>query len=433
MSIHCLNLCGDWTQYKDKKCFKVLDIKAIQAEAVEKCVELNKDSSLVTIYDQEEQRFINELLVPFNNISMDAWIGMEYNGHEYDWMDGTDSNFTNWSEDTVRDGSELCVQMSLLNRTRGQWTDSSCKRPALIVCQKRQELNFNSLKDIIEDMIKTIDKQKVEFIVETKELIETNVKHEKEINSLNAVIDKVIEDYRLLIDKQNDDFNTKTQELENRINSLTEVIESQQKLMEKQTNDSNLEKQNLINEINVFIDEWNNYLNTKTEEFENKINTLTEVIENKEKLSQKQTNELKLKNEEQNKRIDSLIPLGFIYTQLPWQSAPHEFWPTMKWVDITRHYSGLFFRAEGGGSEPFGQTQQANQSWISNIVTGGYKPPKFMKFIFDIKVARLPETELGEWQKLYMNEALLDRIELFTTNGEVRPKNTAIRIWKRMK
>ena len=89
---------------------------------------------------------------------MNAWIGMEYNGHQYDWLDGTDSNYNNWSEESVREGSEPCVRMSLLNRTLGKWTDSSCKRLGLIVCQKRQVLSFDSLKDIIEDMIENINK-----------------------------------------------------------------------------------------------------------------------------------------------------------------------------------------------------------------------------------------------------------------------------------
>ena len=148
------------TQYTDRKCLKILPNKTTQAEALQKCVELNDNSTLVTINDMEEQQFINELLVQFNDISMNAWIGMEYNGQEYNWMDGTDSNFTNWSEDAIREGSESCVRMSLMNRTLGKWTDSSCKRHALIVCQKRQELSLNSLKDFIEDLVETIDKQK---------------------------------------------------------------------------------------------------------------------------------------------------------------------------------------------------------------------------------------------------------------------------------
>ena len=42
-----------------------------------------------------------------------------------------------------------------------------------------------------------------------------------------------------------------------------------------------------------------------------------------------------------------------------------ELWSNTKWSEITSNYSGLFFRAEGGGSESFGKIQQANQTWIS--------------------------------------------------------------------
>ena len=68
-----------------------------------------------------------------------------------------------------------------------------------------------------------------------------------------------------------------------------------------------------------------------------------------------------------NREIQSIIPLGFLYTQLPDQSPPEKLWPNMKWSEVTQQYSGLFFRAEGGGSEPFGRTQSANYSEISKI------------------------------------------------------------------
>ena len=71
------------------------------------------------------------------------------------------------------------------------------------------------------------------------------------------------------------------------------------------------------------------------------------------------------------KKNDQLIPIGFLYTQYPSQTSPDDIWPGYKWSDITSQYAGLFFRAGGGGSLPFGQTQQANQTWISDIKAEG--------------------------------------------------------------
>ena len=166
---------------------------------------------------------------------MFAWIGMKYNGKEYKWMDGMDTEFENWSDEAVRVGVEPCAKMSLMSGMIGKWVDSSCKSKALIVCQKKQELNLNALKSIIENVTSTF---------------------ETEINKL------------------------KTQ---------------------------------------------------------------------------------------------SIVPIGFLYTQFPNQSSPQKLWPNTKWTEITSEYSGLFFRAEGSGSEPFGQIQHANQSWVSNIDTVSQK------------------------------------------------------------
>ena len=66
---YCLNLCGDWTQYKDIKCFKVIQQNATQYEALDKCFEMEKSSSLITIYDQDEQKFLNQMLVKFMSFS----------------------------------------------------------------------------------------------------------------------------------------------------------------------------------------------------------------------------------------------------------------------------------------------------------------------------------------------------------------------------
>ena len=167
MSIQCLNLCGDWTQYKDKKCFKVLNKTATRGEALRACLQFNKDSTLFLINDGEEQQFLNKLVEPFADISMNAWIGMTFFGRglsQIRRMDGTDSDYTNWSEDLRTEGRDPCVIMSLMNRTLGKWTDSSCKEQALIVCQT--ELSLNSMKDNIEDKTKTTDKSNIGFEIE---------------------------------------------------------------------------------------------------------------------------------------------------------------------------------------------------------------------------------------------------------------------------
>ena len=131
--------------------------------------------------------------------------------------------------------------------------------------------------------------------------------------------------------------------------------------------------------------------------------------------------------DKQQDQINSLIPLGFIYTQLPDQSSPHVLWPNMKWTEVTQSYAGLFFRAEGNESLPFGQTQQANQSIISNYWCDSHKAAG------DIAGTKLSVEIKEGWTSIYPqpHPAYCGELRLFSTHGDVRPRNTAVKIWKR--
>ena len=293
----CLNLCGDWTQYKDIKCLIVIEKRATEEEALHSCSQIEQSSTLLTIHSKDEQEFNNNLLGKYKNISLNAWIGMKYTDKVYKWMDGTDTNFTNWADDTVRDGTDPCVQMSLVTETLGKWSDMSCKKLGIIVCQKKQEFNFTTLRNAFE-------------------------------------------------------------------------------------------------------------------------------------LQQKDMNSIKDEIKALNQKFEASIPLGFLYTQFPNQSKPEDLWPNTTWSEITSNYSGLFFRAEGGESEPFGQVQQANQSWISDIHFFGVIDSSFRGgtgYETEISLKKNQFVDLN----VNAHEAVSD-IRFYTTGGEVRPKNTAIKIWKRI-
>ena len=139
---------------------------------------------------------------------------------------------------------------------------------------------------------------------------------------------------------------------------------------------------------------------------------------------------LKIENQKQQDQLNSLIPLGFLYTQFPNQTKPSELWPKTKWSEITSNYSGLFFRAEGGESGPFGQIQQANQSWISDIhLLGCWYKSWSNGTCYD----NHNHFEKNKWTRTNQTQIeSVAKLEYFTTGGEVRPKNTAIKIWKRI-
>ena len=120
-----------------------MKIKGTEENAFNNCTQIEYNSTLLTIHSKDEQRFLNSLLINLKNIS-NVWIGMSYNKQFYKWMDGTDTDFTNWSEDSVLNGTEPCVQMSLVSESLGKWMDVSCKEPALVVCQKEQGIKKNN-------------------------------------------------------------------------------------------------------------------------------------------------------------------------------------------------------------------------------------------------------------------------------------------------
>ena len=84
-----------------------------QEDAMRECRELNERASLVTIHSSQEQLFFNNLLAKYNTISNNAWIALKYKNESFQWLDESADDYTNWSDDAVRDGKNECVEMSL--------------------------------------------------------------------------------------------------------------------------------------------------------------------------------------------------------------------------------------------------------------------------------------------------------------------------------
>ena len=61
------------------------------------------------------------------------------------------------------------------------------------------------------------------------------------------------------------------------------------------------------------------------------------------------------------------VPIGFTYVQLPHEKAPGEIWPWMIWENVSKNYSGVFFRVVGGEAKPFGEIQKENAPRIHKV------------------------------------------------------------------
>ncbi|XP_074595165.1 uncharacterized protein LOC141850435 [Brevipalpus obovatus] len=123
-----------------------------------------------------------------------------------------------------------------------------------------------------------------------------------------------------------------------------------------------------------------------------------------------------------------VIPIGFIYIQLPFQSSPVSIWHWARWEEVTSNYSGHFFRAEGSGSEPFGIAQedairehQHSSIEYSDDSTGNAHQ---LSFYYN--------NPLNQYLKRSSTGNISSLDTRYVSDTETRPKNYAIKIWIRV-
>jgi len=146
-------------------------------------------------------------------------------------------------------------------------------------------------------------------------------------------------------------------------------------------------------------------------------------------------------SQEDRKRLNSSledvkknpVPIGFIYVQLPSQPEPKTLWSMVEWKDVTSEYAGLFFRAEGGGSAAFEQIQNENSPRLTAVTATSHANSNVADFVEDTRIV----IAAGETSKKVHSgdhhtwPAMSLSFEV--SGGEVRPRNKAMRIWKRTK
>ena len=280
------------------------------------CLQQESDNpSVIMINSLEEQQFIEQLLFDDNKIVDNVWLGAKRDSKtkKFNWDDVSNSSFTyeNWGKPNNNNDFE-CAEMIPYGKEKGKWTNTSCKRNNLIVCQKMQRWTLARFQRQFLDSKKQCENQ----MSELKNIIEKN--HEK---------------------------------------------------------------------------------------FENEIN--------------------KLKNA-------NSIPIDFIYVQLPFQAEPTSIWPKLSWIEISDNYENLFFRVKGHKTAPYGHVQEESTSRLSKVnITYVQKYIPHHNNMQDNITA-------GIWSQLLYTGAYtatknqFQYIHFYVSDDEVRPKNTAIKIWKRI-
>ncbi|CAG2179746.1 unnamed protein product [Oppiella nova] len=164
-----------------------------------------------------------------------------------------------------------------------------------------------------------------------------------------------------------------------------------------------------INELRHLLDETQ----TRLDELESQNNLgnnkqLQQITNNKQyiELLQKDIAELQ----------DEQVPIGFIYVQYPGQLDPDTIWPKLNWENVTPKYAGLFFRAEGGNSIAFDNDIEQDEN--------SPRPGTWSKDLFTGKQDGLVLVK--------PHDPLTYTMKFMVSGGEVRPRNRAVRIWKRV-
>ena len=110
-------------------------------------------------------------------------------------------------------------------------------------------------------------------------------------------------------------------------------------------------------------------------------------------------------------------------------------WPGMIWEDVSANYSGVFFRVVGGEAAPFGEIQMENTTRINKISSVLLSDVVKSNYGVDGRNSTVPLHGQSRWfftgsDTMNTNQENYVSIEL--SGGEVRPKNMAMKIWRRI-
>jgi len=130
--------------------------------------------------------------------------------------------------------------------------------------------------------------------------------------------------------------------------------------------------------------------------------------------------------------VKSLIPIGFIYTQLPTQPAPEELWPQFEWTEISSEFDGLFFRVVGNDTAPFGDMQNSNSPRLVGVQRQDFDGSMGNITVEVGKQSDYIYTGQNEGPHEGPHEGSYSKsLSFLVSDDEVRPQNKAVKIWKR--
>ncbi|XP_030885758.1 secretory phospholipase A2 receptor [Leptonychotes weddellii] len=124
---------SQWIQYKEH-CYTSDRALRNFSEAKQFCSKLDHSATIVTIEDEDENKFVSRLMRENNNITMRVWLGLsQYSADQsWNWLDGSKVTFVKWANKS-KSGGGKCSVLLASNET---WIKVECSQGyGRVVCK----------------------------------------------------------------------------------------------------------------------------------------------------------------------------------------------------------------------------------------------------------------------------------------------------------
>uniref|UniRef100_A0ABI7Z057 Lymphocyte antigen 75 n=1 Tax=Felis catus TaxID=9685 RepID=A0ABI7Z057_FELCA len=124
---------SQWIQYRDH-CYASNQALHSFLEAEQFCSKLDHSATIVTIEDEDENKFVSRLMRENNNITMRVWLGLSQHSTDqsWNWLDGSKVTFVKWAN-KIKSGDGKCSILLASNET---WIKVECSHGyGRVVCK----------------------------------------------------------------------------------------------------------------------------------------------------------------------------------------------------------------------------------------------------------------------------------------------------------
>ncbi|CAG7835345.1 unnamed protein product [Allacma fusca] len=351
---------------------------------------------------------------------------------EFYWEDKSEFKYTFWSAESDLKNGCAGISSGPAN-PKGNWHTESCTNVNSVVCQKRQSWSSVKLQTLLMEMTDEMTAAKRE-IQETKSKL-AFVQQELETTKLELeeAKDNLLKSTHQISDlheKHNSTGSLLQDFLTTEMDSLKHDIGIFKKQVIDVKNSSDGLTRQMVTVAGKIVQVETNMEIMKTEN--SKSNTSLSAFKNRvisletETAMAKSLSRIEILGMKTDIEKNKLPPVGFIYIQYYGQPAPSTLWPRASWSDVSSTYAGYFFRAAGGGANTFGQTQSEFAPRITSVYFSNKDTHRHSTSIsLNLGSTSDPITS-GGWDGGWTG------LKFYTTSGEVRPKNQAVLIFKRI-